>query len=310
MVLNYRMATHQALLLRETLLDIGGGDNAIGLTGLNFSVGANLINNNTITGGGRFGIEIKNPSGGVTVSGNNVKLTTENSDQRDRAGIAVFRRGVLYNNVDIPNGVTVSGNTVEDYRQSAGNGEEGFGIVIEGTNHTVTGNTVNNCDVAIQQQGGLHPFSNYPGDGSTGSGSMLVLSPNYFGRGNSPYACGNVIDNTNIFSANTVNVRNVISSNNYGLITNTNNGETFCNIQAAINDGNTINSHTINVSAGTYTENIVVSKSLTIKGPKFGVDACLGARGTGRSHYYGCDGSTATAGTTPYYLNVNFAQRG
>ncbi|MFZ1515029.1 MAG: HYR domain-containing protein [Saprospiraceae bacterium] len=255
-------------------VDIGGGDNAIGLTGLNFSVGANLISNNTITGGGRFGIEIKNPSGGVTVSGNNVKLTTLNSDQRDRAGIAVFRRSVFYNNVDIPNGVTVSGNTVEDYRQTAGNGEEGFGIVIEGTNHTVSGNTVNNCDVAIQQQGGLHPFSNYPGDGSTGSGSMPVLSPNYFGRGNSPYACGNVIDNTNIFSANTVNVRNVISSSNYGLVTNTNNGETFCNIQAAINDLETISGHTLNVGVGTFAENIIVSKQLTILGPNANIDPC------------------------------------
>ncbi|MBL7822498.1 MAG: HYR domain-containing protein, partial [Saprospiraceae bacterium] len=259
-------------------LDIGGGDNAIGLTGLNFSVGANLVNNNTITGGGRFGIEIKNPSGGVTVSGNNVKLITENTDMRDRAGIAVFRRGVLYNNVDIPNGVVVSGNTVEDYRQSAGNGEEGFGIVIEGTNHTVSGNTVNNCDVAIQQQGGLHPFSNYPGDGSTGTGTMPVLSPNYFGRGNSPYACGNVIDNTNIFSANTVNVRNVISSSNYGLVTNTNNGETFCNIQAAINDAQTINGHTITVAAGTYPENVTVNKSLTINGPNAAISPNSGMR--------------------------------
>ncbi|MBK9630427.1 MAG: right-handed parallel beta-helix repeat-containing protein [Saprospiraceae bacterium] len=247
-------------------VDIGGGDNAIGLTGLNFSVGANLVSNNIITGGGRFGIEIKNPSGGVTVSGNNVKLTTLNTDQRDRAGIAVFRRSVLYNNVDIPNGVTVSGNTVEDYRQTIGNGEEGFGIVIEGTNHTVTGNTVNNCDVAIQQQGGLHPFSNYPGDGSTGSGSMPVLSPNYFGRGNSPYSCGNVIDNTNIFNANTVNVRNVISSSNYGLVTNTNNGETFCNIQAAIDDAQTINGHTLTLAAGNYNETVVINKELTITG--------------------------------------------
>jgi len=81
--------------ISNNTIDIGSGDNAIGVVGLNTSVGPNTINNNGITGGGRFGIEIKNPAGGVTVSGNNVLLSSQNADLRDRAGIAILRRGVI-----------------------------------------------------------------------------------------------------------------------------------------------------------------------------------------------------------------------
>jgi hypothetical protein len=243
----------------NNIIDIGSGDNAIGLVGLNPSAGANLIDNNTITGGGRFGIEIKNPSGGVTVSNNNVSLTTINVDLRDRAGIAVFRRGVTGSNIDVPNGVTVTGNTVTGYTQTLP--EEGFGIVIEGTNHSVTGNAVNNCNIGIQEQGGAHPNANYPaGDGNQNTG----MSANYFGRGNAPFACGNTIG-SNTFSGNGANTRTVVM-NSYGLVTNTTSGEYFCNIQAAIDDAQTLNGHTINVSAATFNENVVVTKDVTING--------------------------------------------
>jgi hypothetical protein len=263
-----------AVTVSGNTIDIGNGDNAIGLIGLNSSVGPNVIDDNTITGGGRFGIEIKNPAGGVTVSNNDVTLTTVNSDRRDRAGIAVFRRGVLNNNVDVPNGVTVIGNTVTGYVQNPLY-DEGFGIVIEGTNHTVSGNTLNNCNVGIQQQGGAHPNANYPGDGNQGASNQASTSSlNYFGRGNSPFACGNVIDNTNVFSGNGTDTRNVISSNNFGLVTNTNNGETFCNIQSAIDDAQTANSHTLTVAPGTYlvpnSSTILVNKELTLRGANYG----------------------------------------
>ncbi len=126
--------------ISNNTIDIGGGDNAIGVVGLNTSVGSNTISNNGITGGGRYGIEIKNPAAGVTVSGNNVLLSTQNADLRDREGIAILRRGVSGSNVDVPNGVTITGNTITGYQQASTS--EGFGIVVEGTNHTVTGNTV------------------------------------------------------------------------------------------------------------------------------------------------------------------------
>lgn len=54
--------------------------------------------------------------------------------------------------------------------------------------------------------------------------------------------------------------------------------ELFPTIQAAINDPETLNGHTIMVPAGTYAENVVVSKSLTINGPNSAIDPCSGSR--------------------------------
>ncbi|MBK7223833.1 MAG: hypothetical protein IPH94_21830 [Saprospiraceae bacterium] len=102
--------TASAVTISNNTLDIGAGDNGLGINGLNTIVGSNLISNNMISGGGRFGIEIKNPAGGVTVSGNTVNMVSASTDTRDRAAIAILRRSVLAGNVDVPNGVTITGN--------------------------------------------------------------------------------------------------------------------------------------------------------------------------------------------------------
>jgi hypothetical protein len=251
-----------AVNISNNTIDIGGGDNAIGVVGLNTSVGANTINNNIITGGGRFGIEIKNPAGGVTVSGNQVTLSSQNADLRDRAGIAVMRRGVLAGNVDVPNGVSVTGNTVTGYQQTSTS--EGFGIVIEGTNHTVTGNTVTGCEVGILQQ--QNP-SNYPGDADQSN-----LADLFFGRGNSPITCGNTISGNN-FSGNGINERNVPPSlTTAGYVVNTNTNTTYCSIQSAVNSATA--GDVIEVSAAIYAETVTVNKALTIKGANSGVSGC------------------------------------
>lgn len=62
------------------------------------------------------------------------------------------------------------------------------------------------------------------------------------------------------------------------LVTNSNTGETFCSIQAAIDDSDTEDGHTLVVGPGVYAENIDVTKEVTILGPNAGVDACSGAR--------------------------------
>ncbi len=61
-------------------------------------------------------------------------------------------------------------------------------------------------------------------------------------------------------------------------VTNTNTGEYYCSIQSAIDDPLTLNGHTISASAGTYAENITVTKSLTILGPNDAIDPCAGGR--------------------------------
>ncbi|MCE7926486.1 MAG: HYR domain-containing protein, partial [Haliscomenobacteraceae bacterium CHB4] len=252
-------------------------DNGIGLVGLNGSIGANTVANNTVTDNGRFGIEIKNPDGNgsnITVNSNIVTLTgsfvaARPSEERDLVGIAAFRRGWTAGNVDIPTGVTITGNTVSGYVQDNGaSTSEGFGIVVEGTNHTVTGNTVTGNDIGIQQQAGHLPYIPNAGPPTPNSdGDQSDLADQYFGRGNSPVACGNDISG-NTLSGNGDNSepRNVGAVGGAGFVTNTNTGETFCSIQAAINDSDTDNGDVITVGPGTFNENVVVNKELTITG--------------------------------------------
>ncbi len=59
-------------------------------------------------------------------------------------------------------------------------------------------------------------------------------------------------------------------------VKNTNTGLEYCTIQAAIDGASTGN--TITVAAGTYAENIIVNKSLTILGPNASVNPCGGTR--------------------------------
>ena len=56
------------------------------------------------------------------------------------------------------------------------------------------------------------------------------------------------------------------------LVTNTTTLETFSTIQAAIDDSDTQDGDELLVSAGEYFENIIINKSLTLTGPKAGID--------------------------------------
>ncbi|MBK8195611.1 MAG: right-handed parallel beta-helix repeat-containing protein [Lewinellaceae bacterium] len=258
------------------------GISPIGLTG----PGANLIDMNTVTNNGRFGIEIKLPNGSGATSGpgsivvqNNTvtRNTTIIPETRDIAGIAVYRRGYVIgnNNVNIPTGVVVQNNTVSGYTQPSSS--DGFGIVIEGTNHTVSGNIVSGNNVGIQQQAGHLPYVENTGT----DGDQSNLADLYFGRGNAPFTCGNTISG-NTLSSNTVNTRDVGAGVNTlaGVVKNTNTGETFCSIQGANDDSNTLNGHSIEVPAGTYVENVTITKSLNILGPNAAIDPNTGIRVT------------------------------
>ena len=239
------------------------GDNGIGVVGLQ-GPGENLIKENTLSNNGRFGIEVKNPNGSglttgagrIVVENNTVSRTNPiGSELRDIMGIAAFRRGVLAGNVDVPTGVVIQNNTVSGYVQPSNS--DGFGIVVEGTNHSVLNNNVSGCDVGIQQQAGHLP---YPADGDQSN-----LADQYFGRGNSPVMCG-ISLNGNTYSSNGTNERTVGTYTTDGYVRNTQTGKTFCSIQAAIDDAATLAGHTIEVGAGIYNENTTISKSITVAG--------------------------------------------
>ena len=259
---------------------VSNGDSGMSAIGLTAGAGPNVISNNDVTNNGRFGIEIKNPDGtgldtgdgSIVVEGNTVSITpSATMNVRDHAGIAIFRRSFIAGNptgyVDVPTGVVVRNNTVSGYVQQnpGASTSEGFGIVIEGTNHTVTGNTLNNNEIGIQEQGGNHPNANYvpneAGDGDQADGA----SPNYFGRGNAPLACANTIIG-NSFSGNATDYRKNVAGSGSGYVTNLTTGEIFCTIQAAIDDSDTDNGDVLELSADTFAEEVHVTKSLTIQG--------------------------------------------
>ncbi|MBN3034668.1 MAG: right-handed parallel beta-helix repeat-containing protein, partial [Bacteroidales bacterium] len=270
------------------------GDSGMSAVGLTAGAGPNTISNNILADNGRYGIEVKCPDGtglatgdGSIVLDNNVVTFTASTlmNNRDHAGIAVFRRGYLtgsgYN--DIPTGVIVTNNTVSGYTQMnpTATTSEGFGIVVEGVDHTVTGNILDGNDVGLQLQGGGHPVPNYnfeaAGDGEQADGA----SPFYFGRGNAPYMC-NITAGGNSFGTTTPNGTDTrvvvepltplvdplaIANQVEKKVQNTDTQITYCSFQGAINAVYTDNGDVIVASPATYYEsNILVNKQLTIQG--------------------------------------------
>lgn len=193
-----------------------------------------LIANNQIemTGNQRFGIELKNSNGNGSASGagsyvvsnNTITQTAAGTNSRDFAGIAIERRDKQTNDVDLPNGVVISGNAVTNIHRGDGtcatcNGYQGdgFGIVVGGTNHQVINNTITNCDIGVQVQAGN---LNYPGNSPSTTGQANTP---YFDRDNSASASvtlqGNTITNSTtglrVYGANAVGTvaRNILSNN-------------------------------------------------------------------------------------------------
>jgi hypothetical protein len=183
------------------------GDAGIGLLGAG-GPGANLVSGNTVTNNGRYGIEIKMPggngaaagAGSVVVSNNTVTRTMAATDARDYGGIVVIQRLSGTASVDAllpegqPKGVVITGNTVSGYnRKASGSTGDGFGIVVEGTDHVVARNVVSGNDVGIQIQA-ANPGIN-------------AQNTDWFDRGNAPTA--SALINQNSITGNGIGLRNV-----------------------------------------------------------------------------------------------------
>jgi hypothetical protein len=81
--------------------------------------------------------------------------------------------------------------------------------------------------------------------------------------------CGPLTDDDSEATVFTYSVTNVL---------NVNTGEYFSTIQAAIDDAQTLNGHTITVDAGTYQEALAITKAIALQGPNASISPNGGAR--------------------------------
>jgi hypothetical protein len=102
-----------------------------------------------------------------------------------------------------------------------------------------------------------------PANGATYFGDVMLQAYNF----NDP-ALPLVNQSSDSYDSFWDNVKTTGTGGN--VVTNVNTGISYCSIQSAINDPLTLNGHTIQASAGTYHEAVLVNKQLTIKGAKAG----------------------------------------
>lgn len=181
-------------------------------------------------------------------------------------------------NVSYSSDVLVSGNIVRNHTTYGG-------IIIPNSsiNTSVTGNTVTNNKI------GVYVYPN-AGTGTTINGNSIVgntvgvqndtavtvdATGNWWGSATGP-ATGQVIGDVAFCGwldaappAGVAVAKPVINANT---------GEGFCTIQAAIDDLETLDGHTITVEAGIYTEPILIDKSVTLLGPNALIDPNTGTR--------------------------------
>jgi len=240
---------------------------------------ANQIARNTISNTGRFGIEIKIPNGSGAASGDGAVLVEDNIvtspgalNLRDRAGIAVIRRSLSSAypfELDRTSGAIVRNNQVSGFRTTNTAQYEGYGIVVEGLGSSVSGNTLGNNDVGLQVQQG-NPSGLPPGDAD-----QNFTGSDWFGRGNAPFTCVSV--DTNIISGSTLDDQREVpvgASMIGSRVLNQNTGARYCSINSAVAAASP--DDVLVADAGTYAENVVIEKAVTLRGAKAGDNAGVG----------------------------------
>jgi uncharacterized repeat protein (TIGR01451 family) len=240
---------------------------------------ANQIARNTISNTGRFGMEIKIPNGSGAASGDGAIVVEDNivtspgmANLRDRAGIAVIRRALspAYSfELDRTRGVVVRNNTVSGFRTTDTSQFEGYGIVVEGLGSSVSGNILSNNDIGLQVQQG-NPNGLPPGDSD-----QNFAAGDWFGRGNAPFTCVSVDANT--ISASIVDDQREVPAGASMIgsrVLNQNTGARYCSINSAVAAAST--GDVLVADAGSYAENVVIDKAVTLRGAKAGDAAGVG----------------------------------
>ncbi|NYB52465.1 MAG: right-handed parallel beta-helix repeat-containing protein, partial [Methanobacteriaceae archaeon] len=123
-----------------------------------------------------------------------------------------------------------------------------------------TYNSYQNVTLTVTDNIDQNPHIYYTLDGSTPTTSSILYT--------APINIFKNITTLKFMAVDAAGNQAQIQSRNYVInlpIININTEKVYSHIQDAINDQLTINGHTIQVNSGTYTENIIVNKNLTIK---------------------------------------------
>ncbi|MBK8564252.1 MAG: right-handed parallel beta-helix repeat-containing protein [Saprospiraceae bacterium] len=232
----------------------------------------NLIYNNTAADG----IKIGNKSGG-NANSNSAFANNAIVSNNTVTGLAGSSQVGIYINTSR---VNVLNNTITGWESAA---DAALYLRFNIKQITVSGNTISSNNRAVKVSSGVNAanaltlainqnaiFGNTYGmlNSSTGVVNAQlnwwgdVSGPSDFGPGT-----GNSVSSNVNFCPWLDDVPPVgMPTSNTGVVENIESGEYFCSIQTAIADAETVNGNTLEVGSGTFNEQVLVNKGVTIKG--------------------------------------------